>query len=83
MAGNRVSRGQSPIGMSRGSASRAGSVYGKDPYAVPGEAYRVALNSPDNIEKERKYAALHLALKKEFMEADINKDGRLKKEELV
>ena len=35
MAGNRASR-QSPIGGGRGSASRAGSVYGQDPYAAPG-----------------------------------------------
>ena len=38
----------------RGSVSRSGSV--KDPYAAPGDAHSVALNSPDNIEKERKYA---------------------------
>lgn len=67
----------------RGSASRAGTVQGRDPYAQPGDNHSVILNSPDNIEKERKYAQLHLALKREFDEADINKDGRLKKEELV
>ena len=43
----------------------------------------MVMNSPDNIEKERKYAQLHLNLQREFAEADINKDGRLKKEELV
>ena len=83
MAGNRISR-QSPGLSGRGSFSRAGTIQsGRDTYSAPGDAHSVLLNSPDNIEKERKYAQLHLALQREFAEADINKDGRLRKDELV
>ena len=82
MAGNRLSR-QSPNNMTgRSSVGRATS-QGRDPYSAPGDQRDMVMNSPDNIEKERKYAQLHLNLQREFAEADINKDGRLKKEELV
>ena len=41
------------------------------------------VNSPDYIEKERQYSKLHAALQAQFEEADLNKDGRLRKEELI
>ena len=87
MAGNRMSRQTSPTGrmsVGRGSASRAGTAsQNVRDLHVPGDNSNVALNSPDNIEKERRYAQLHMALKKEFEEADINRDGRVRKEDLV
>ena len=66
----------------RGSVSRAGTA-SRDPNADPGNQQNMIINSPDNIEKERKYAQLHLNLQREFSEADTNKDGRLMKTELV
>ena len=43
----------------------------------------MALNSPDNIEKEREFERMHKQLKKQFEAMDTSGDGTLTKEELV
>ena len=63
--------------------SRAGGVGSQDPFAAPGDAPSVALNSPDNIEKERDYDRIYKILKKEFEKVDTSGDGTLDKGELV
>ena len=63
--------------------SRAGGYGEKDPFAAPGESTNLALNSPDNIEKEREFERMHKQLKKQFEAMDQSGDGSLSKEELV
>ena len=63
--------------------SRAGGQGEKDPFAAPGDAANVALNSPDNIEKERDYERIYKILKKEFEKMDTSGDGTLDKKELI
>ena len=75
----RFSRGPSARGTM---ISRAGQGE-KDPFAAPGDATNVALNSPDNIEKERDFERIYKILKKEFEKIDTNRDGTLHEHELT
>ena len=67
----------------RSSISRSGGSDGGLYQNAPNDVNRVVVNSPDYIEKERQYSKLHQALQTQFEEADLNKDGRLRKEELI
>ena len=70
--------------MRGGSISRSGGSDG-GMYSVnaPNDVNRVVVNSQDQIEKERQYSKLHQALQAQFEEADLNGDGRLRKDELI
>ena len=63
--------------------SRAGGSGGPDPFAAPGDAQNVALNSPDNIEKERDFERIYKVLTREFQQMDTSGDGTLDKGELM
>lgn len=80
---NNVAGRVSRSGLSRGQISRQNFIRDAQGGLLHDANEAIEMNSPDNIERERKYEMMLIQLKKQFNEIDENGDGFVEKGELI